>query len=84
MIARPQIFYTEEDKPIMEAAWEFTAAHRESMSGHTGPPAVLDRPGQSDGLVTEGARVNENMCTVLRILLWCVFCSYGIENGYRM
>ena len=44
---RPQIFYTEEDKPIMEAAWQLTAAHRESLSGHVALPVILDGPGLS-------------------------------------
>ena len=45
---RPQLYYTEEDRPLMEEAWEFTKAHREDLAGRSGnpqdAPAVLDRP----------------------------------------
>ena len=30
---RPQILYTEDDRPIMEEAWALTEAHREDLSG---------------------------------------------------
>ena len=30
---RPQILYTEDDREIMEYAWELTAAHREDLAG---------------------------------------------------
>ena len=45
---RPQILYTEDDRGLMDEAWELTAAHREDLAGRSGnpqdAPAVLDRP----------------------------------------
>ena len=35
---RPQLLYTEEDREIMEAAWELTTAHREDLAGRPGNP----------------------------------------------
>ena len=35
---RPQILYTENDREIMEYAWELTAAHREDLAGQQGNP----------------------------------------------
>ena len=35
---RPQILYTEDDREIMEHAWELTAAHREDLAGQQGNP----------------------------------------------
>ena len=44
---RPQLHYTEEDKPLMEEAWEFTKAHREDLAGLAANPqdipALVDR-----------------------------------------
>ena len=35
---RPQILYTEADRPLMEEAWHMTAAHRDELIGrHTAP-----------------------------------------------
>jgi hypothetical protein len=45
---RAQLLYTEEDMPLMEEAWELTAAHREDLVGtHGNPqdaPVEIDRP----------------------------------------
>ena len=45
---RAQLLYTEEDRALMQEAWELTAAHREDIARHPGipqaAPAVLDRP----------------------------------------
>ena len=45
---RAQLLYTDEDKPLMEEAWELTAAHREDLVGtHGNPqdaPVKIDRP----------------------------------------
>ena len=45
---RAQLLYTDEDKPLMEEAWELTAAHREDLVGtHGNPqdaPVEIDRP----------------------------------------
>jgi hypothetical protein len=30
---RPQLLYTDEDRPLMEEAWALTEAHREDLSG---------------------------------------------------
>ena len=30
---RPQLLYTEEDRPLMEEAWALTEAHREDLAG---------------------------------------------------
>ena len=35
---RLQILYTEDDRDIMEEAWELTAAHREDLAGQQGNP----------------------------------------------
>ena len=52
--SRPQLLYTDEDRPLMEEAWTLTAAHREDLTARYGnppqllvahdAPAVLDRP----------------------------------------
>ena len=47
---RPQLLYTTEDREIMEAAWELTAAHREDLAGRSGNPqgaAIVVRNGPS-------------------------------------
>ena len=45
---RPQLMYTEEDRDVMQEAWQLAAAHREDLAGRPGnpqsAPAVLDRP----------------------------------------
>ena len=43
---RAQMLYTEEDRELMEQAWELTAAHREDLAGRRGEPlaAVPGRP----------------------------------------
>ena len=43
---RAQMLYTEEDRELMEQAWELAAAHREDLAGRCEPPtpAVQDRP----------------------------------------
>ena len=45
---RAQLLYTEEDRALMQEAWELTAAHREDLARHPGNPqavpAMLDRP----------------------------------------
>ena len=43
---RAQMLYTEDDRELMEQAWELTAAHREDLAGRREPlaPAVQDRP----------------------------------------
>ena len=40
------MLYTEEDRELMEQAWELAAAHREDLAGRCEPPApaVQDRP----------------------------------------
>ena len=42
---RAQMLYTEEDRELMEQAWELAAAHREDLAGRCEPPApaVQDR-----------------------------------------
>ena len=35
---RPQLLYTEEDRSLMEEAWELTAAHREDLAGRPANP----------------------------------------------
>jgi hypothetical protein len=30
---RPQLLYTEDDRPLMEEAWALTEAHREDLAG---------------------------------------------------
>ena len=37
---RPQLLYTEEDRSLMEEAWELTAAHREDLAGRPANPQV--------------------------------------------
>ena len=38
---RPQIYYTEDDRDLMETAWEMTEAHREDLaSRRSGVPAL--------------------------------------------
>ena len=43
---RAQILYVEEDRELMEQAWELAAAHREDLAGRCPhpPAAVQDRP----------------------------------------
>ena len=43
---RPQMLYTEDDRELMEQAWELSAAHREDLAGRRAEPpaAVQDRP----------------------------------------
>ena len=43
---RAQMLYVEEDRELMEQAWELTTAHREDLMGRSEPPApaVQDRP----------------------------------------
>ena len=38
---RPQLLYTEEDRPLMEEAWALTEAHREDLCGVTQPVRAL-------------------------------------------
>ena len=47
---RAQMLYTEEDRELMEQAWELAAAHREDLTGRcTQPPAAAqDRPSVLD------------------------------------
>ena len=55
---RPQILYTEDDREIMEYAWELTAAHREDLAGQQGFAPVLpdqaSRPSVMDMLQRSG------------------------------
>ena len=46
---RPQMFYTEGDRELMEEAWTLTTAHREDLAGRLGNPqeealVALNRP----------------------------------------
>ncbi len=41
---RPQLYYTVEDKEIMESAWELTSAHREDLAGKSHHVVQRDRP----------------------------------------
>ena len=46
---RPQLLYTEEDRELMEEAWQLTRAHREDLAGRPGNPqeealVVQNRP----------------------------------------
>ena len=43
---RAQMLYVEEDRELMDQAWELTTAHREDLMGRSEPPApaVQDRP----------------------------------------
>jgi len=43
---RPQIFYTEDDRDLMEEAWQLTTAHRGDLAGLRGNP--LDAPAIQD------------------------------------
>ena len=51
---RPQLLYTEEDRELMEEAWQLTSAHREDLAGRRGGlragPMVQDRPSVMDML----------------------------------
>ena len=49
---RAQMLYTEEDRELMEEAWQLTAAHREDLTGRCAQyaPAVQDRPSVLDML----------------------------------
>ena len=38
---RAQLLYTEEDRELMEQAWELAAAHREDLTGGCEPPAPV-------------------------------------------
>ena len=40
---RAQLLYTEDDRALMEQAWELTEAHREDLAGRNAePPAAVD------------------------------------------
>ncbi len=43
---RAQLYYTLADRPLMEEAWEMTAAHREELAGRC-PPTTLAVRGPS-------------------------------------
>ena len=45
---RAQMLYTEEDRELMEEAWQLTAAHREDLTGRCAQPAVQGRPSVLD------------------------------------
>ena len=50
---RPQLLYTEEDRGLMEEAWQLTTAHREDLAGRPGNPqddVVQHRPNVMDML----------------------------------
>ena len=51
--SRPQLLYTDEDRPLMEEAWTLTAAHREDLTARYGNPPQLpvahDAPAVLDG-----------------------------------
>ena len=51
---RAQLLYTEDDRALMQEAWELTAAHREDLAGRPGnpqaAPMVQDRPNVLDML----------------------------------
>ena len=51
---RPQIFYTEADRHIMEESWQMASAYREDLAGRSGNPqavpTVVDRPSVMDML----------------------------------
>ena len=56
---RPQILYTEADRPVMEEAWQLTSAHREDLAGLQGNPqeealVVQSRPSVMDMLRGDG------------------------------
>ena len=46
---RQQLFYTEDDRPLMEEAWALTEAHREDLAGvrQSGPRAARSASGSS-------------------------------------
>jgi len=50
--SRPQLLYTDEDRELMQAAWEMTTAHREDLAGRPGraAPIVQDSPSVMDML----------------------------------
>ena len=52
---RAQLLYTEEDRGIMQAAWELTAAHQEDLAARPAHPqaAPQDRPSVMD--IMQGA-----------------------------
>ena len=52
---RTQLLYTEEDRGIMQAAWELTAAHRKDLAARPAHPqaAPQDRPSVMD--IMQGA-----------------------------
>ena len=52
---RPQLLYTNEDRPLMEEAWEMSAAHREELAGRSPQAArmVQARPTVMDMLRSE-------------------------------
>ena len=41
---RPQLFYTEADRELMEEAWTVTEAHREDLVSRSAAPAALPAP----------------------------------------
>ena len=47
---RAQMLYVDDDRDLMEQAWELTTAHREDLMGRSEPPApaVQDRPSVLD------------------------------------
>ena len=52
---RPQLLYTEQDRPLMEEAWALTEAHREDLAGVRQPsmralPAASSRASVVDML----------------------------------
>ena len=47
---RAQMLYTEEDRELMEEAWQLTAAHREDLTGRCAQPAVQGRQSVLDML----------------------------------
>ena len=49
---RAQLLYTEEDRSLMEEAWELTTAHREELCGQLVPerPARTERPNVLESL----------------------------------
>ena len=54
---RPQLLYTEQDRALMEEAWELTAAHREDLAGRQGtPPVTPSRSSSSSGSSRSSSR----------------------------
>ena len=51
---RAQLMYTDEDRPLMQRAWELTAAYREDLAGRRSRAAVRDGPSVIDLLVGGG------------------------------